>query len=418
MAIDTPAKIAILGAGPIGLEAALYARFLGYDVAIYEAGEVADSVLRWGHVRMFTPFRMNRSTLGLAAIGAHDESYRPPNDDDLLTGREWAERYLMPLSQTDLLSDHLQLRTTVVGIGKEELLKGDLPGHEDRGDWPFRLLTRDASGNERIDLADAVIDATGVFRQPNWMGQGGLPAVGELALRDQIEYHLPDILGRKRDEYAGRHTLVVGAGYSAATHVVALVQLAKESPGTQVTWITRRTSAADTPLQLIPEDRLPERDALARKVNELASRGEVRWLPGTVVESIGKTPAGAFEILLAGQHGGAQMFDRIIANVGYRPDRALYEELQMHECYASQGPMKLAAALLGQASADCLDQVSCGPQALLNPEPNFYVLGAKSYGRKSNFLFAVGLDQVREVFTMIGDRATLNLYAGAMNLLK
>jgi len=36
MAIDTPARLVILGAGPIGLEAALYARFLGYDVEIFE----------------------------------------------------------------------------------------------------------------------------------------------------------------------------------------------------------------------------------------------------------------------------------------------------------------------------------------------------------------------------------------------
>src|SRR5688572_28845188 len=117
MAIDTPAKLAILGAGPIGLEAALYARFLGYDVVVYDRG-VAESVRQWGHVRMFTPFGMNRTTLGLAAIQAHDESYRPPPDDALLTGHEWIERYLLPLSQTDLLSDHLRLGTSVSGVGK------------------------------------------------------------------------------------------------------------------------------------------------------------------------------------------------------------------------------------------------------------------------------------------------------------
>src|SRR6266516_3622055 len=72
MAIDTPARLAILGAGPIGLEAALYARFLGYEVVVYERGDIAASVREWGHVRMFTPFQMNRTTLGLAAIRAHD----------------------------------------------------------------------------------------------------------------------------------------------------------------------------------------------------------------------------------------------------------------------------------------------------------------------------------------------------------
>ena len=34
-----------------------------YDVAVFEAGEVAQSVRDWGHVRMFTPFAMNRSPL-------------------------------------------------------------------------------------------------------------------------------------------------------------------------------------------------------------------------------------------------------------------------------------------------------------------------------------------------------------------
>ncbi|HVW37886.1 MAG TPA: FAD-dependent oxidoreductase, partial [Pirellulales bacterium] len=48
MAVDTPARIAILGAGPIGLEAALYARYLGYDVDIYERGRAAENLLRWG----------------------------------------------------------------------------------------------------------------------------------------------------------------------------------------------------------------------------------------------------------------------------------------------------------------------------------------------------------------------------------
>src|SRR4051794_7992426 len=129
MAVDTPAKIAILGAGPIGLEAALYARVLGYDVVIYEAGpHVAGAVHQWGHVRMFTPFGMNRSPLGLSALNAQDEHYSPPGDDELLTGREWVERYLAPLAQTDLLADHLRLSTSVIRVGKGEIHKEEMPG--------------------------------------------------------------------------------------------------------------------------------------------------------------------------------------------------------------------------------------------------------------------------------------------------
>ncbi len=48
-------RIAVLGAGPIGLESALYARRLGFAVTVYERGQVADAVRRLGHVRPVQP---------------------------------------------------------------------------------------------------------------------------------------------------------------------------------------------------------------------------------------------------------------------------------------------------------------------------------------------------------------------------
>jgi len=35
---------------------------------------------------------------------------------------------------------------------------------------------------------------------------------------------------------------------------------------------------------------------------------------------------------------------------------------------------------------------------LRNPEPGFFILGAKSYGRNSNFLLRIGWQQVDDVF--------------------
>lgn len=419
MAIDTPAKIAVLGAGPVGLEAALYARFLGYEVVIFDRGQVADSVRRWGHVRMFTPFAMNRSPLGLAAVQAQDEQYKPPAEDAELTGNEWISRYLLPLSQTDLLVDSIRTQTTVISISKEELFKADLTRNPDRGDWPFRLLVQGPDGTERIETADCVLDCGGVFWTANWLGHGGQPAVGERPLRDQIEYRLPDFAAAK-SRYAGRSTLVVGAGYSAAQNVVALSELAKISPGTSTTWITRREGAAGGgPIAEIANDKLPERQRLAKAANALArdSSSSVKYLPSTVVELITRTDDnGQFEVELSGAHAGTLSFDNVIANVGFRPDIDVFRELQIHQCYASEGPMKLAAALLNEKSTDCLSQHSAGPQSLLNPEPNYYILGAKSYGRKSNFLFSLGLEQIRDVFKIIGDRETLDLYQGAKPL--
>jgi len=84
--------------------------------------------------------------------------------------------------------------------------------------------------------------------------------------------------------------------------------------------------------------------------------------------------------------------------------------LQVHACYASEGPMKLAASLLGarvaakgggEAAGDCLKQAAPGPDLLVSPEPRFYVLGAKSYGRNSAFLLKLGHAQVEAVVAML-----------------
>jgi hypothetical protein len=418
MAIDTPARIAVVGAGPIGLEAALYARFLGYDVLVFDRESIAAAVARWGHVSLFTPFEACRSTLGLAALRAQDENYKPPADDELLTGRQWIDRYLFPLSQTDLLADSLRLNTTVVGIGKEELLKGDLAFHEDRGDWPFRLLVRDASGQERIEEADCVLDCSGVCTQPNWLGHGGLPAVGEIALAPQIEHCWPDILRSQRGRYAGRHTLLVGGSCSAATNAVALAQLMRESPGTRLTWITRREGPAGAggPITILPDDPFPARAALAAQANRLAadSTSGIQWWPRSVVERISRAnEQAAFEVVLAGQHAGQYTFDNVIANVGFRPDIRLHEELQVRQCPITQEAGAPRPGLPGNQSDGEQPE---GPRALLQPEPNYYVLGAKSFGRQPSFVFAAGLTQIRDVFTIIGDRASLDLYASAVHL--
>ena len=82
-------------------------------------------------------------------------------------------------------------------------------------------------------------------------------------------------------------------------------------------------------------------------------------------------------------------------------DPDVYRQLQVHECWATSGPMKLAAALLGSASADCLTQERHGADTLRNPEPDFFILGAKSYGRNTTFLLRVGWDQVSDVFGLL-----------------
>jgi thioredoxin reductase len=409
--LDAP-RIAVLGAGPVGLEAALYARRLKLDVTVYERGRIAEYMQRWGHVRLFSPFGMNTTPLGRAAILADNPRHEFPADNACVTGHDHVSAYLEPLAITNLMAECLRMETQVLAVGRRGHLKDDSVGDGKRGQQPFRLLVREGKNREQVDEADVVLDCTGTYGRHRWMGDGGIPAVGEAAAEGQLAYSLENVLGERRPVYAGKTILVYGAGYSAATTVCNLADLAEQHPDTWVIWTARGSSSQ--PIKRVAGDPLRERDRLAVRANTLATRteGNVEFHAQTIIEAV--EPLGhdkGFRVVtrVAGKPRTWEV-DRVIANVGYTPDTGLYRELQIHECYATLGPMNLAAALQKHGGGDCLTMPGQGAAALRNPEPNFFILGAKSYGRNSHFLLRTGFEQVREMFTLITGKSDLDLY--------
>jgi hypothetical protein len=401
MTVPARNTLAIVGAGPIGLEAALAALDAGLDVHVFERGEPGAHVLAWGHVRMFTPWRMNIGSASRAHL--ERSGWAPPAAGDCPTGAEYVEGYLQPLARLPELAGRLHLHAQVVHIGRRGLLKADLPGEGGRRRHPFRILVRDPGGRESFLHTFSAIDASGVFGQPNWAGDGGIPARSELYLAPQLSYHPDDVLGLARERYAGRRTLVVGAGTSAATTVASLARLARDAAGTHVVWATR--GAVDELFPAIADDPLSERHALYTRAREMARGGDEHVSP------IGNSRIEGFEFnsathryrvtLMVGEQPRVEEVERVIVNTGYGPDDSLYRELQVHECYASRGPMKLSAALAGAGAGECLTVPSFGADVLSNPEPDFFILGHKSYGRNPSFLLATGFEQVSDVVTRL-----------------
>ncbi len=411
-----PRTIAIVGAGPVGLEAALYARALGHRPTVYERGEVGDNVKRWGFVELFSPWYLNTSPLGLDVL--RQLEIELPSDDSFPSGDEFRRDYLVPVAAS--LGEHIVCGCDVVGIARQGLLKGEAIGDEDRTRRAFRLLLRHADGREESASSDVVIDATGVYQNPCSLGDGGLPAAGERSAAARIDYHLPDILGSDRPRFEGRTTLLVGSGYSASTALAALIEL-RDSAGTtcgagrptEILWLWRRDT--DSPLPVFENDPLPERNRLAKAANAVVEQPPdgCSTLQGMAVERIA-TDADRLRVTVRALADGRSedvTIDRILALVGYRPDLALSRELQVHLCYATEGPMKLAAALLGSDSGgDCLSQVDFGDDSIVNPETRFFVIGHKSYGRRSDFLLRHGREQVRDVFRILEGDRDLDLY--------
>ena len=422
-------RLAILGAGPVGLEAALAAVDAGMPFTLYDAGHVpAANVRAWGHVRLFTPWRMNVSprmrrhleAAGEAPPGGHEDGACP-------TGSELAERLYDRVAALPQVAPRLRLGTRVTAVGREGLLKHEEIATAERGRRPFLLLLAERDGGERVEHAEVVIDATGTFGQPNSLGDGGIPAPGELQLGGEIRRAIPD-LARDAADWAGRTVLLAGAGASAQTAVRGLAELARSAPGTRVIWALRRAAPAwGSP----PGDPLPERARLAAAAAELAAGASpaVTVRRGVVVEAVahaavaaaggpergagaddGRDARDARMTVTLGRAGGSGLdgdgawqvtVDRVLSLTGAVGDHQIYRQLQVHECYATCGPIKLSAALLGAGAGDCLEQASHGVEALTNPEPGFFILGSKSYGRNNSFLLRVGWDQVTEVFAAL-----------------
>jgi hypothetical protein len=154
---DLQPRIAILGAGPIGLEAALYARYLGYPVELIERCDGPGDELNPADSAL--PFQQLASTLGVAALRAQNPDWLPPAGDEQLTPTKWQASYLAPLAETDLIADVLKLSTEVMAIRRNE------------EDTEFQIDCRDANGGEVVCSAEIVIDCTGRTGNREWFAE-------------------------------------------------------------------------------------------------------------------------------------------------------------------------------------------------------------------------------------------------------
>jgi len=407
---DTNLPVAVLGAGPVGLAAAARLIERGLEPLVLEAGaSVGASLLDYGHVRLFSPWRYDIDP-AMAAMLEPTGWQRPP-EDELPLAREVVERVLRPFSALPRVAPHLRLRTRVTSIGRQGFDKVKTAGR-DRA--PF-VIDAEQDGRPIRFKARAVIDATGTWTSPNPVGANGLAAAGERENAGRIFYGIPDVLGRERSRYAGRRTLVVGAGHSAANALLGLAELARAVPGTRLGWAVR-SPALTRVFGGGAADALPARGRLGSDLRRLRDDGGLDFFPGMHVSAI-REDGGRLTIEGHDRNGKPMRIDgidEIVCATGQRPDLSLASELRLKldawlESTEALGP------LIDPNLHSCGTVRPHGHRELAHPEAGFYTVGVKSYGRAPTFLMATGFEQARSVVAAIAgdldaaDRVELDL---------
>jgi thioredoxin reductase len=382
--------VAIIGAGPIGLAAAANLAERGLDFVVYEGGaQVGDSMRSWGHIRLFSPWRHLVDPASRRLLSA--AGWQEPAPEVMPTGTELVEEFLEPLAALPAIARNLRLGVTVTDVSRQGM---DRTRSADRSDTPFLLRFREPDGTIVESRARAVIDASGTYRTPNSLGSSGLDPLGLDEVADLVSHALPDVLGEDRAAFAGRTTVVVGAGHSAANTLLNLAELAADDPSTRVVWAIRNATAVR--VSSSSDDELQARASIGDRVQRLVQAGRIEVVDGFEIvrlerrgdraEIVGHR-AGELHTLLA---------DRVVNATGFRPDLEMLREIRLELDDVVEAPRQLAP-LIDPNVHSCGTVAPHGFAELQQPEPNFFLAGMKSYGRAPTFLLATGYEQVRSI---------------------
>lgn len=376
--------VVVIGAGPQGLAAAAHLLERGLEPLVLESGPgPASAVAEWGHVRLFSawPELVDQASVRLL----QPTGWIAPTQG-YPTGAEWIEGYLAPLAR--VLGGRVRYDARVAGVsrkGRDRLVDAG------RAEQHFTVHVVDAEGRESRIEARAMIDASGTWRRPNPAGADGLPALGERGAADALTYQVPDRAQPER--YAGRHTVVVGAGDSAFNAIHELVQIAAEHPGTRITWAIRRVVSEST-FGGGSSDELPERGALGQRARAAVESGAVELVTGFRTAEIRNDDGQAVLV----DEGGRALpaADTVVVLTGFRPDLSFLSELRLDLDPTLEAPRRVAVEVDPNVHS-CGSVQATGAADLAQPEPDLYLVGMKSYGRAPTFLALTGYEQVRSV---------------------
>ncbi|MDK8643309.1 NAD(P)-binding domain-containing protein (plasmid) [Niallia taxi] len=397
MNLDLP--IAIIGAGPVGLAAAAHLIQYKQKVIILEAGtEVGANILTWKHIKLFSQWKYNIDKAASSLLEKYE--WEKPNLEEIPTGKELVDNYLIPFSKIPEIREVIALNTKVISIAKKNIDKMKTANREN---VPFVIYTEQKGIIQSIE-ARAVIDATGTWGNHNPANSNGVWLKTEKNLREKAFYGLPDILGESIHRYKNKKVAVVGSGHSAINALLELEKLKEEHPETEAIWIIRKERVEDA-YGGEEKDALVARGLLGSRIHEMVDKGTVKVHTSFRIEQLRENNNAT--ITINGEVNGVKSeidsIDEVIVNTGNRPNYSFLNELRTKVDFATESVAAISD-LIDPNLHSCGTVRPHGEKELRQPEKNLYIVGSKSYGRAPTFLMATGYEQVRSIAAyMAGD---------------
>jgi hypothetical protein len=222
--------------------------------------------------------------------------------------------------------------------------------------------------------------------------------------------------------------VIVGETIDAALSLRGAWSLVERYPQTRVLWITRHL-AEDDSTGPIPTPDANFGTAMLQFIRDInaASRSATtgfQLLSGTAIHGIQPIPGAggsqSWQLELIGKHAGKIECDVLLAHTGYRVDDRLTSELHVHRCPATDrilgDALDLAANAAGEVSSPGVSPLAgalgSGGEGVI-AEPHYHVIGAKRAGGPFGMPFPECLTQIRQLFALLGDRPSLDLYSAS-----
>lgn len=266
---QTHADVAVVGAGPIGLELHAALKANGLKVVHFDAGQVGQTILDWPPD---THFFSAPERVSIAGVPAHNNDQRP-------------------LTQGQYLA---YLRSVVEQLGLDVRTYERVEEIEPREGGGFNLYSC-IRGDRRTATADRVIVATGDMAQPRRLGLPG----EEKAHVHQVLHHPHRYFRRSLLVVGGKNSALEGAlrAYRAGARVAISYRRDRFDPSIVKPWL------------------LPEIEMLIQK-------GEIEFFPETVPGEIGD-----WDVTLSSTTGGevrTVQADFVLMATGYVADLHLF----------------------------------------------------------------------------------------------